>query len=80
MLPGVEPEWASANLGIFICIKCSGIHRCLGISYSVVKSLILDSWNDDKLQASVTILWFCFSAVFVLWYVDFIKYRLILLS
>ena len=42
-----EPEWASTNLGIFVCIKCSGVHRCLGPS---VKSLILDSWTDEKLE------------------------------
>ena len=22
-----EPRWASINLGVFICIECSGIHR-----------------------------------------------------
>ena len=43
----LEPEWASTNLGIFVCIKCSGVHRCLGPS---VKSLILDSWTDEKLE------------------------------
>ncbi|KAL0415536.1 UNVERIFIED_CONTAM: ADP-ribosylation factor GTPase-activating protein AGD3 [Sesamum latifolium] len=25
-----EPDWASLNLGILICIECSGIHRNLG--------------------------------------------------
>ncbi|XP_028395421.1 arf-GAP with dual PH domain-containing protein 1-like [Dendronephthya gigantea] len=48
-----EPEWASANLGIFVCIKCSGVHRCLGTNYSVVKSLILDSWTDEKLRSMI---------------------------
>jgi hypothetical protein len=24
------PEWASLNLGIMVCIECSGIHRRLG--------------------------------------------------
>ncbi|KAL0318977.1 UNVERIFIED_CONTAM: ADP-ribosylation factor GTPase-activating protein AGD3, partial [Sesamum angustifolium] len=26
-----EPDWASLNLGILICIECSGIHRNLGL-------------------------------------------------
>ncbi|KJP85626.1 hypothetical protein AK88_04739 [Plasmodium fragile] len=36
------PRWASINLGIVICIECSGIHRNLGVHISKVKSLTLD--------------------------------------
>lgn len=46
----LEPEWTSTNLGIFICINCCGVHRRLGTSISIVRSLLLDSWTDDKLK------------------------------
>jgi hypothetical protein len=38
-----DPEWCSLNLGILICIECSGIHRGLGTHISKVRSLTLDS-------------------------------------
>ncbi|XP_069765475.1 arf-GAP with dual PH domain-containing protein 1 [Narcine bancroftii] len=46
-LPG--PEWASTTLGIFICLNCSGIHRNIP-DVSIVKSLLLDPWNDSQIQ------------------------------
>lgn len=41
------PRWASWNLGIFLCIRCAGIHRNLGVHISKVKSVNLDSWTPD---------------------------------
>lgn len=41
----MDPSWASINLGILICIECSGIHRNLGSHVSKVRSLDLDSWT-----------------------------------
>ncbi|KAJ9640421.1 ARF GAP with effector function(s) [Coniosporium apollinis] len=46
-----HPRWASWNLGIFICIRCSGIHRGMGTHISRVKSVDLDSWTDEQLQS-----------------------------
>ncbi|CDP11026.1 unnamed protein product [Coffea canephora] len=37
-----DPEWASLNLGILMCIECSGIHRNLGVHISKVRSINLD--------------------------------------
>ncbi|KAH6647954.1 hypothetical protein BKA67DRAFT_662697 [Truncatella angustata] len=46
-----HPRWASWNLGIFVCIRCSGIHRSMGTHISRVKSVDLDSWTDEQLQS-----------------------------
>ncbi|WPG98311.1 putative Arf GTPase activating protein [Acrodontium crateriforme] len=48
-----HPRWASWNLGVFICIRCSGIHRGMGTHISRVKSVDLDSWTDEQLQSMV---------------------------
>lgn len=45
---GLGPRWASWNLGIFLCIRCAGIHRNLGVHISKVKSVNLDSWTPEQ--------------------------------
>ena len=42
-----DPEWASINLGVFICIECSGIHRSFGTHISKVRSIKLDKWEQS---------------------------------
>ncbi|ERL93659.1 hypothetical protein D910_10947, partial [Dendroctonus ponderosae] len=42
------PRWASWNIGVFLCIRCAGIHRNLGVHISKVKSVNLDAWTPEQ--------------------------------
>jgi len=44
------PRWASSNIGVFVCIRCSGIHRSLGAHISKVRSVTLDKWTPAQIQ------------------------------
>lgn len=45
-----NPEWASTNLGTFICLECSGVHRSFGTHISQVRSVRLDKWNPSQVN------------------------------
>lgn len=51
----LEIEYASYNLGIFLCARCSQIHRSLGAHLSKVKHLKLDKFEDSQLRRLVEI-------------------------
>ncbi|KAJ7714571.1 hypothetical protein DFH07DRAFT_934561 [Mycena maculata] len=46
-----DPRWASWNLGVFLCIRCSGIHRGMGTHISKVKSVDLDVWTPEQMAS-----------------------------
>eukprot|EP01036_Dinobryon_divergens_P026127 gene26127-34739_t len=45
-----NPEWASLNLCIMMCIDCSGVHRNMGTHVSKVRSIKLDKWSPVSIE------------------------------
>lgn len=39
--------------GVFLCIRCSGIHRSMGTHISKVKSIDLDAWTPVQLEVGL---------------------------
>ena len=45
------PRWASWNIGVFLCVRCAGVHRGLGAHISKIKSVNLDAWTPEQLMS-----------------------------
>lgn len=65
-----EPKWASINLGITLCIACSGVHRSLGVHYSKVRSLTLDGWEPEIVKVMMELGNTVINAIYETNYVD----------
>ena len=44
----IDPEWASMDQGVFVCINCSGVFR----SFGRVKSVALDGWTSKEIEVT----------------------------
>uniref|UniRef100_A0A8C4JQQ8 ASAP1 protein n=1 Tax=Dromaius novaehollandiae TaxID=8790 RepID=A0A8C4JQQ8_DRONO len=54
-----DPTWLSINLGILICIECSGIHREMGVHLSRIQSLSLDKLATSELLVGLAMIIAC---------------------
>ena len=52
-LHAADPEFASVNLGVFVCYECATVHRRLGNTVSQVKSLRIDTWTEEMFKVSI---------------------------
>ncbi|KAI8332434.1 hypothetical protein BC941DRAFT_402556 [Chlamydoabsidia padenii] len=46
-----NPRWASYSLGVFLCVRCAGIHRKMGTHISRIKSLSMDQWTVEQIES-----------------------------
>eukprot|EP00929_Paragymnodinium_shiwhaense_P000567 TRINITY_DN100812_c0_g1_i1.p1 TRINITY_DN100812_c0_g1~~TRINITY_DN100812_c0_g1_i1.p1 ORF type:complete len:548 (-),score=148.32 TRINITY_DN100812_c0_g1_i1:60-1601(-) len=46
-----QPQWASVTYGTLVCLECSGQHRSLGTHLSFVRSVQMDSWKPQQIEA-----------------------------
>ncbi|RDB20058.1 ADP-ribosylation factor GTPase-activating protein GCS1 [Hypsizygus marmoreus] len=45
-----NPQWASLSFAIFLCLQCAGTHRGFGVHISFVRSVSMDSWQDEQIK------------------------------
>ena len=50
-----DPDWCSLNLGVVLCIECSGIHRSLGTHVSKIRSLTMDKLHRHDIALLQTL-------------------------
>jgi hypothetical protein len=43
-------QWASVNNAIYLCLNCAGEHRGFGVATSYIRSITIDSWNDNQIN------------------------------
>ena len=46
--PTWTSEWKVCDAAVFVCLRCAGIHRGLGVHNTFVQSATIDNWNIAK--------------------------------
>ena len=44
-------EWANINHGTLHCLDCAGKHRHFGVKVSFIRSLYMDTWSLNQIEA-----------------------------
>ncbi|TDL29831.1 ArfGap-domain-containing protein [Rickenella mellea] len=45
-----NPQWASISFAVFMCLQCAGMHRGFGVHISFVRSVSMDTWQEDQIR------------------------------
>lgn len=43
-----NPQWASVTFAVYFCLQCAGVHRSFGVHISFVRSVTMDSWQQEQ--------------------------------
>ncbi|KAF8238972.1 ArfGap-domain-containing protein [Tricholoma matsutake] len=46
----LNPQWASVSFAVFLCLQCAGTHRGYGVHVSFVRSISMDTWQDEQVR------------------------------
>lgn len=64
---GSRPSWASINTGVFICMRCAGVHRGLGVHISKVHcgfpcgcQQMIENWSQNDIHVHEHVYTQCF--------------------
>ncbi len=38
------------NNAIYLCLNCAGVHRGFGVNISYIRSITMDSWNENQIN------------------------------
>lgn len=45
-----NPQWASLSFAVFLCLQCAGVHRGFGVHISFVRSVSMDTWQEEQIK------------------------------
>ncbi|KAF7800133.1 hypothetical protein EIP86_011378 [Pleurotus ostreatoroseus] len=45
-----NPQWATVSFAVFLCLQCAGVHRGFGVHVSFVRSVSMDTWQEEQIK------------------------------